>query len=70
VQVVIKRLHKVIFPILVAMLVAGGVHVLLGEYVVVGMILLPLFFLPLLGLPGLFLSLQASPRRQQVVAWS
>lgn len=51
-------LHKVIFPILIAILVTRVGHVILGEQVIVRMILFVLFLLPLLRLPSFFLSLQ------------
>lgn len=51
------KLHKVILPIRVAVLVARGGEVVLGEDVVVGVVLLPLLFLVLLGFSGFFFSL-------------
>lgn len=49
--------HEVVLPVLGAVLVARRSHVLLGEELVVGVVLLPLLFLPLLCLPSLFFSL-------------
>lgn len=43
------ELHEILLPVLVAVLVARPGHVLLGEEVVVGVLLLPLLLLPLLG---------------------
>lgn len=59
----VTRLHEVVFPVLVPVLVAGRRHVLLGEDIVVGVVLLPLLLLALLGDAGFFFSLQAQPVR-------
>jgi hypothetical protein len=50
-------LHEIVLPVFVAVLVARGLHVLLGEEVVVGVVLLPLLFLALLCDPGFLLFL-------------
>lgn len=53
----VALLHKVIFPVFFAILVARRRHVILGEKVIIGMLLLPLLLLPLLGLSKLLLLL-------------
>jgi hypothetical protein len=51
-------LHKVILPVLIAVLVTRSGHIILCEDIIVGMVLLPLLLLPLLSLPSLLLLLQ------------
>lgn len=51
-----SKLHEVVLPVLITVLVARIRHVVLGEELVVGMVLLPLLLLPLLRLFGLFLA--------------
>jgi hypothetical protein len=55
----VTRLHEIVLPVLVPVLVAGRGHVLLGKDVVVGVVLLPLLLLALLGDAGFFLFLRA-----------
>ena len=47
------RLHEIVLPVFRPVLVASGLHVLLSEDVVVGVILLPLLLLALLSDAGL-----------------
>jgi hypothetical protein len=68
-----EKLHEIILPILIPVLVARADHVLLGEELVVGVILLPLLLLPLLGdagfllLPGLLLGESFPPQLLETV---
>jgi hypothetical protein len=55
-----KPSHKVIQEVLISVLVAGHLHLILGEHVVVHMVLLPLEPLSFFGQLGLFLLLQSS----------
>jgi len=52
------KLHKIILPILTTILVICFLWILLLKKFIIGMILLPLLFLPLLSNSGLFLFLQ------------
>ena len=61
-----ERLHELILPVGVPVLVAGRGHVLLCEDVVVGMVLLPLLLLALLGDAGLLLFLRQASRQNQL----
>lgn len=54
----LKRLHEIILPVLVTILVTGRRHALLIIQEVVRMLLLVLQRFPLLLQPGLFLLLQ------------
>lgn len=58
------RLHEIIFPVLIAVLVARRFHVLLGEDVIVRVVLLPLLLLTLFGDTGLFFSLEVVSETQ------
>lgn len=53
-----NKLHEIVFPVLIPGLIVRGLHVLLGEQVVVRVVLLPLLLLALLGYPGLLLFLR------------
>jgi hypothetical protein len=50
--------HEIVLPILAAVLVAGCLHVVLVEEIIVRMVFLPLLLLALLGDTGLLLSLR------------
>jgi len=49
-----RKLHEIVLPVLISLLVARGDHVLLGKHLVVGMVLLPFLFLAFLGDAGFF----------------
>lgn len=58
------KLHEVVFPAHIPLLVTGCRHILLREDVIVGVVFMPLLLLPLLGLLGLFFPLEWGKRTE------
>lgn len=59
-----SQLHEVVFPAHIPLLVTGCRHILLRKDIIVGVVFLPLLLLPLLGLLGLFFSLEKGKRTE------